>query len=175
MDGGNINDESETMDFSQYGGSKPEFYIKERDDEQVIEDLNSKLLGLQSAGSRETLDKAKSQGINTVLNSNQQQQQHQQQNYNGGNMGGGGLNMSYNNQPQQQMNYGNGGNDGNGGNGGSGNQYGGNLSGQGNNNSNSGMPKTVSFDSNIKVVELDTKVSDGFFYSGNKNLDPFRN
>uniref|UniRef100_A0A6C0EZY1 DNA-directed RNA polymerase n=1 Tax=viral metagenome TaxID=1070528 RepID=A0A6C0EZY1_9ZZZZ len=183
MDGGNINDESETMDFSQYGGSKPEFYIKERDDEQVIEDLNSKLLGLQSAGARETLDKAKSQGINTVLNSNNQQQ-HQQQNYNGGNMGGGGnqqqsggLNMSYNNQPQQQMNYNNGGNGGNGGNGSNGgNQYGGNLSGQGiNNNGNSGMPKTVSFDSNIKVVELDTKVSDGFFYSGNKNLDPFRN
>jgi hypothetical protein len=40
------------------------------------------------------------------------------------------------------------------------------------NQQNGGMPR-VSFDSNIKVVELDTKVSDGFFYSGSKNLDPF--
>ena len=34
--------------------------------------------------------------------------------------------------------------------------------------------KNVNFDSNIKIVELDTKVRDGFFYSGSKNLDPFR-
>jgi hypothetical protein len=32
----------------------------------------------------------------------------------------------------------------------------------------------INFNSNIKVVELDTKVSDGYFYSGSKNLDPFR-
>jgi hypothetical protein len=35
--------------------------------------------------------------------------------------------------------------------------------------------KTVSFDSNIKVVELDTRVKDGFLYGGSKNLDPFSN
>ena len=28
---------------------------------------------------------------------------------------------------------------------------------------------------NIKVVSLDTKISDGFFYSGSNNLDPFTN
>jgi hypothetical protein len=28
---------------------------------------------------------------------------------------------------------------------------------------------------NIKVVALDTKISDGYFYSGSNNLDPFTN
>ena len=57
------------------------------------------------------------------------------------------------------------------------NQFGGMNSGINsgiNNNMNDGQKK-VSFDSNIKVVELDTKISDGFFYSGSKNLDPFSN
>ena len=30
-----------------------------------------------------------------------------------------------------------------------------------------GGQKTVSFDNNIKVVEIDAKIKDGFFYSGN--------
>jgi hypothetical protein len=36
-----------------------------------------------------------------------------------------------------------------------------------------GDNKQVSFNNNIKVIELDTKVSEGFLYSGSKNLDPF--
>ena len=40
---------------------------------------------------------------------------------------------------------------------------------------NSNMPrKTVSFNDQVKVVELDTKISEGFMYSGSKNLDPFQ-
>ena len=31
----------------------------------------------------------------------------------------------------------------------------------------------LGFNSNVKVVELDTKVSEGYFYSGSNNLDPF--
>jgi len=38
-----------------------------------------------------------------------------------------------------------------------------------------GGQKTVSFDNNIKVVEIDAKIKDGFFYSGSKDLDPFSN
>ena len=55
-----------------------------------------------------------------------------------------------------------------------GNTMGNNMGNMGGNSQQGGQnTKTVSFDSNIKVVELDTKVSDGFFYSGSKNLDPF--
>jgi hypothetical protein len=38
-----------------------------------------------------------------------------------------------------------------------------------------GNKNRVSFDSNIKVVELDTKIRDGFLYSGSKKLNPFNN
>ena len=48
------------------------------------------------------------------------------------------------------------------------------MNGGMNNNNNNDNNNNLNFNSNIKVVELDTKVSDGFFYSGNKNLDPFR-
>jgi hypothetical protein len=41
------------------------------------------------------------------------------------------------------------------------------------NNMGGGGQKSVSFDNNIKVVEIDAKIKDGFFYSGSKNLDPF--
>jgi hypothetical protein len=41
-------------------------------------------------------------------------------------------------------------------------------------NSNMIPRKTVSFNDQVKVVELDTKVSEGFMYSGSNNLDPFR-
>ena len=37
------------------------------------------------------------------------------------------------------------------------------------------MNNPLNFDSNIKVVSLDTNVSDGYLYSGSKNLDPFTN
>ena len=40
-------------------------------------------------------------------------------------------------------------------------------------NNNANNP--LNFNNNIKVVSLDTKISDGFFYSGSNNLDPFTN
>jgi len=52
-----------------------------------------------------------------------------------------------------------------------GNMNGGSMNGG---NMNGGNMNNVNFDSNIKIVELDAKVRDGFFYSGSKNLDPFR-
>ena len=35
--------------------------------------------------------------------------------------------------------------------------------------------RKVSFDNNIKVIEIDTKVNNGFIYSGSSKLDPFTN
>ena len=177
MDEGMKDDLDNDIDLSQYGGTKPEFYIKEQDDNNVIENMNSKLLGLQSGGEKDTLDFAKQQGINNILSENHMQN-------GGGNMRGGqGLNMSYNNtnqnmqqmhkpmanmqqhsmnQMQQNPNTNN-----------SIMTGGGSMNMQNSNNPNTN-PNNINFNSNIKVVELDTKVSDGYFYSGSKNLDPFR-
>ena len=159
-------DNDNTKELSQYGGIKPEFHIKENDDEKVIEDLNANLLGLQNAGTRDKLEVAKTQGINNVLNNNNINSNNTNQPYMQ-NQQGGGLNMSFNNQHPivQQQNQ----------------QFqqiqkpvmqqqGGN-----NNTMNMNNNKQVSFDSNIKVIEIDSKVSDGFFYGGSKNLDPFAN
>ena len=46
-----------------------------------------------------------------------------------------------------------------------------------NNNIQSGdmKDKSVSFNNNIKVVEIDTKVKNGYLYSGSNKLDPFTN
>ena len=154
MDKGN-DDDTQHIDLSAYGGSKPEFDIKERDDYQVIEDMNSKLLGLQTGGARDKLENAKSQGINNILQSQPIQMQNDIMQTGGmKTMNNQGLNMSYG-QQQPMMN-----------------QPMMNQQQPMMNQQNGGMPR-VSFDSNIKVVELDTKVSDGFFYSGSKNLDPF--
>ena len=173
MDKGPTND-YEHIDLSSYGGSKPEFNIKESDDNQVIEDMNFKLLGLHTGGTNDSLQNAKTHGINTVLSSNKQninQNTHNNNNRLQPSLQNGGMNMSYGmqqkpmqQQPMQQqlmqhsggmnMSYGN---------------------GQIGNTQNGNKQNNISFDSNVKVVELDTKVSDGFFYSGSKNLDPFRN
>ena len=178
-------EENGKIDLSQYGGVKPEFDIKSRDDDNVIEDVNSKLLGLQTGGMKETFESAKTQGINNILNNNsnnnmnmnnnsQYPMQMQQQP-----MQNGGLNMSFNGQQsmqqapmQQQMQH--------------------KMQQQfpiqmqqqmqqmqqqfpmqqgGMNNSNN----PLNLNNNIKVVSLDTKISDGFFYSGSNNLDPFTN
>ena len=173
-------EENNNIDLSKYGGVKPEFDIKERDDDHVIEDINSKLLGLQSGGMKDAFESAKTQGINNILNNNninnsQYPMQMQQQP-----MQNGGLNMSFNNQqapmqmqqapmqmqqapmqmqqaPMQmqqapmQMQQG------------------------GMNNMINPLNFNNNNNNNIKVVSLDTKISDGFFYSGSNNLDPFTN
>ena len=176
---------NDNIDLSHYGGVKPEFYVKEKDDNDVIENMNSKLLGLQTGGENEKFENAKTQGINNILDQNSMAN-NSMSNMNGGQQNTQGLNMSFNNQvmpqpmmqmqqqqqhqpmmqmqqqqqqqpmqqqqQQQPMMQ---------------NQFGGNSSGSSNGNN-------INFNSNIKVVELDTKVREGFFYSGSKNLDPFR-
>ena len=57
------------------------------------------------------------------------------------------------------------------------NQNGGYQNQNNNNNQNqqsNNMNKQVNFDTNIKVVDIDSKVNDGFLYGGSKNLDPFQ-
>jgi DNA-directed RNA polymerase II subunit RPB2 len=154
--------EMEELDLSAYGGSKPEFEIKQRDDDKVIENLNAELLGIQSGGETEKMEKAINHGVQQTLNNAVTTQQP-------GIMFGGtpqtpqtptgpiepaipannGLNFSFN-QPNASM----------------GMQMGG--------NSNMMPRKAVSFNDQVKVVELDTKISEGFMYSGSKNLDPFQ-
>ena len=157
------------FDLSKYRGVKPEFDIMERDDDKAIENLNSQLLGIQTGGQNEFLEKAKQQGISSVMSNSQEAiQQHTQANatlqtpqslaqqaqFNSSS--GGGLNFSFgqqesvqtpSNRPQLSMPI---------------------------QQSAGGQPqKQVSFNNDIKVVELDTKISEGFLYSGSKNLDPF--
>ena len=169
MDKTNNND-TDHIDLSHYGGTKPEFYVKEKDDNQVIEDMNSKLLGLHNGGDRDTLDIAKANGINNILTSTQQKPIYQQNMIQQHNNHSGGMNMSYggqqpiqqqnmmqHQQPMQQQNM---------------MHQQQQQPMQGGYNTNSA--NNISFDSNIKVVELDAKITDGFFYGGSKNLDPFR-
>jgi hypothetical protein len=146
--------EMEEMDLSAYGGAKPAFDIKERDDDKAIENLNAELLGIQTGGDNEKMEKAINHGVQQTLDNAVATQQP-------GIMFGGtpqtpitpvtpannGLNFSFN---QQNNNM----------------QMGG--------NSNMMPRKTVSFNDQVKVVELDTKISEGFMYSGSNNLDPFR-
>lgn len=156
----------EEIDLSAYGGVKPDFDIKQRDDDKAIENLNAQLFGLQTGGNNDKLEQAKAMGINQLIQPSIQQsnmqptmQQPMQQLNTQSTMqpsmqnSGQGLNFSFNsNQPvNPNLNNMQGG------------MQGGNLDNQ----------KNVSFNSNIKVVELDTKISDGFMYSGSKNLDPF--
>ena len=81
--GGGYNDiPIEEIDLDQYGGVKPDFEIKERDDEKVIENLNSQLFGIQKGGMDEIIEHAKTEGIKQTFESNlqpQQQPQFQQQ------------------------------------------------------------------------------------------------
>lgn len=168
MGGGGDGDDSQ-FDLSKYRGVKPEFDVMEREDDKAIENLNSQLLGIQTGGQNESLEKAKQQGISSIM-SNQQEAIQQQVNtipqslaqqaqFNGsGGSSGGGLNFSFDQQqPVQTPTY----------------------------RPQLSMPmpiqqsaggephKQVSFNNDIKVVELDTKISEGFLYSGSKNLDPF--
>jgi hypothetical protein len=162
----------EEVDLRQYGGVKPAFDFKENEDNRIIENLNSQLLGIQSGGQSEEQEKSQAEKIDAMIrdNSLQKQQPHPQQS--------GGFDMSFNsNTPHTTMNS----------------QAG--MSPQMNMSMNNGSPNyqaeiaqhqmqipqqggtypdKVTFDSNIKVVEIDTKVKDGFLYSGSKNLDPFR-
>ena len=53
-----LNFEMEEIDLSQYGGVKPDFSIKERDDEKFIEEMNSKLFNIQKGGEIEKIEKS---------------------------------------------------------------------------------------------------------------------
>ena len=159
------------VDLSQYGGVKPEFDVMERADDTAIENLNAQLLGIQTGGQNDFLEKAKQQGIASVMSNSQeatqqqiqvnaqqaqQTQQTQQTQFNGSS--GGGLNFSFDQQQSVQAP----------------NQHPQLSMPMPMQQSAGGMPqKQVSFNNDIKVVELDTKISEGFLYSGSKNLDPF--
>jgi hypothetical protein len=162
MNGGGEFD-MEEIDLSAYGGSKPNFEVKQRDDDKAIENLNAELLGIQTGGESEKIEKSINHGVQQTLNNAVPTQQP-------GIMFGGtpqipstqtqlstpannnsGLNFSFN-----QTNT-------NAGSMGDGVQMGGMM-----------PRKTVSFNDQVKVVELDTKISEGFMYSGSKNLDPFQ-
>jgi len=96
--GGGYNDiPIEEFDLDQYGGVKPDFEIKERDDEKVIENLNSQLFGIQKGGMDEIIENTKTEGIKQTFESNNliQQQQPQQQ-----------LQQQSQQQPQQQFQQG---------------------------------------------------------------------
>jgi len=171
---GGIGDDSQ-VDLSQYGGVKPDFDVIEREDEKAIENLNAKLLGMQTGGQNESLEQAKQQGIESII-SNQQPvnmpspsqliQPAQPA------MRPSGLNFSFNQQvaPTAEQSP----------------SYQPQLSMQQASMQQASMQqapmqqsaggesqKQVSFNNDIKVVELDTKISEGFLYSGSKNLDPF--
>ena len=91
------NDSSDDSEkFKQYGGVKPDFNIMEKDDEGTIEELNNKLLGIQTAGYNDTINKAKNQGIQNIL-SNSQNASNNSQNQNSSNNNNNreGLNMSF--------------------------------------------------------------------------------
>jgi hypothetical protein len=165
----------EEVDFSQYGGVKPAFDFKEKEDNKVIENLNSQLLGIQAGGQSEEEEKSQAEQIDAMINSTRpqiqpqihhQQMQNQMQNQQQQDQMGG-FDMSFNsNSPQMTVPM--------------------NNSMQPNYQAEIAShqmqmpqqggtyPDKVSFDSNIKVVEIDTKVKDGFLYSGSKTLDPFR-
>jgi len=166
MSGGG-DSQMEQGDLSAYGGVKPDFDVMEREDDKAIENLNAQLLGIQTGGQNESLERAKQEGIESVISNPQQPSMpptapmQPMQMQNGGNMQNqGGLNFSFNQQetaprPQLSMPA---------------------ASQQpiAINQSAGGLPqKQVSFNNDIKVVELDTKISEGFLYSGSKNLDPF--
>jgi hypothetical protein len=181
MSGGG--DDSQVEELSKYGGVKPDFDVMEREDDTAIENLNAQLLGIQTGGQNESLEKAKQQGIASVMSSNPQEAIQQQNQVNAtqqtpqtpqtqfnsrSGSSGDGLNFSFGQQqPVQTPSY---------------RQQ---LSmpmqmpmpmqiPMPNQQSAGGVPqKQVSFNNDIKVVELDTKISEGFLYSGSKNLDPF--
>ena len=171
--GGDMSDEK---DLSAYGGAKPDFDIMEREDDKAIENLNAQLLGIQTGGQNESLERAKQDGIASVVSNPPQLSSPMQNGGSNQNMHQGGLNFSFNQQdmvqrPQlsmppvsspthniqtqniQQQQF---------------------MPSGGGVQSAGGEPrKQVSFNNDIKVVELDTKISEGFLYSGSKNLDPF--
>jgi hypothetical protein len=166
---GDINAE---LYLSQYDGVKPDFDLMEREDDKAIENINAQLLGIQTGGKNESLEAAKQQGIQSTLSTlptNPSQsimmpQVEQVGGYQNQATNQNGLNFSFNPQQaaesrpqltqmaspmqQQQLQQ---------------QSAGGEFQSK----------KQVSFNNDIKVVELDTKISDGFLYSGSKNLDPF--
>ena len=163
------------IDLKQFGGIKPEFDMLEREDDKAIENLNAQLLGIQTGGQNDKLELAKQAGVASVMNNyastqDLRNQQVSNNNEQSNTYSPSGLNFSFHN------------------------QTGGNpriesemspsmiLANRPNTVGNLGMNtemngggdnKQVSFNNNIKVIELDTKVSEGFLYSGSKNLDPF--
>ena len=159
------------MNLSRYGGVKPDFDAMERDDDKAIENLNAQLLGIQTGGQNESLERAKHDGIASVVSNPPQLSPSMQNGGSNQNTHQGGLNFSFNQQdlvqrPQLSMpsvsspiqNI-------------QSHQL---MLGGGGVQSAGGEPrKQVSFNNDIKVVELDTKISEGFLYSGSKNLDPF--
>ena len=160
------------------GGTREQFEIKEDEDVKTIEELNNNLLGIQNGGELDHINNAKKQGINNMMSSQSEaqlqspttQNHHQGLNMTFGTQNGGmqqqpqqyqpHQNLQQPHQPQQNLqqqhhqqqtpNY-----------------SGGNVQQQ---NSN-----RVNFDTNIKVVEIDSSKNDGYLYGNNKNLDPFKN
>ncbi len=159
----------------QYGGVKPDFDTLDRDHQKEIELIDSKLLGIQVAGAQEEQEKTKSEQINTMLQQNNQnqamtplsggalpnmQQPVQQLNYmtqpvlQQQPIQSGGLDMSFQNNvipPSQSI-----------------------LNQNIENQSAGQYPNKVSFNNDIKVVEIDTTVKNGFLYGNGPSLDPFR-
>ena len=155
------------------GGTREQFEIKEDEDVKTIEELNNNLLGIQNGGELDHINNAKQQGINNMMSSQSETQLPTTQNHQQGlNMTfgtqNGGMQQPQQNQqpqtpqqplqqhqpqqhqPQQNPNY-----------------SGGNVQQQNLNR--------VNFDTNIKVVEIDSSKNDGYLYGNNKNLDPFKN
>ena len=162
----------EEVDLSAYGGVKPDFNILERDHDKAIEKLNAELLGIQTGGENEMLEQAKTAGIHETL-----------QQPGSGSQSGSGMsntpfpsagelrsyNVSGGSQPMQS------------------NQNGGmNFSFQPQRTPQFNQPQNshigggqqgqhVSFNNDIKTVEIDAKIRDGFLYTSSNKLDPFRN
>jgi len=178
------------------GGTREQFVIKEDEDLKTIEELNNNLLGIQNAGELVNITNAQQQSIKNMVSSQSKPQSHTStNNLQGLNMSFGTQNggMQQRNQqqqqpqqrnqqqqqpqqrnqqqnqqqqqslqPQQNPNY----------SGGNYQQQNPNYSGGKYQQQNSNQ---VNFDTNIKVVEIDSSKNDGYLYGNNKNLDPFKN
>ena len=158
------------------GGTREQFELKEGEDDKSIEELNNNLLGIQNAGELKNIEQAKQEGINNMLASQNELQSSNSQglnmsfntSQNGGSQNQNLQSNNQNNQSYQQQNY----------------TQQQNYSQHYNTNQNpnfsggnyqSQNSNQVNFDTNIKVVEIDTTKNDGYLYGNNKNLDPFKN
>jgi len=167
---------------SQYGGDiKQDFNMKEQDDLKDIEDMNYKLLGLEpnimkntslsqlntkQIGGTYSLQNNQNNQNNNMNNNMQSSNMNMNMNNNSGgnNMQSGGNNMQSGGNNMQSSNMNSNSNMGN---------MNKTIQIGGNNLSNSTNPNRVSFDSNIKIIDLDTQLNDGYLYNTSKNLDPF--